>query len=459
MTKRLEVSPAPGQLEAFAKKFDDLFTRQNQRDGFRRYLEGLLLPSERNKTLTGLANTEPGRGAQEPRAQNLQWFLSESTWSAAAVNERCRAVLKQTPELEPHREGVLVIDETGDPKDGTHTAHVGRQYLGSVGKIDNGIVSVSSLWVDEQMYYPLDVRPYTPASHFELGNKDPAFRTKLKLAIDLATSAMTNQWPFKALVADSFYGDDPGFRGELNKLGVAYVMALKPSHKWWHLQGTPGSLQEIAASAPRKDWHAITRTFRDGHTEQWWALEVNAGPFGRKKGERAVIVSTEPAKLPELSTWYLVTNMPLKKKRTSQGVRFGASLEEVVRIYGLRIWVEQSYKQVKTSLGWAQYQVRSSHAILRHWMLVYCAFVFCWWQETRKDDEGIGDPQLKLTRRNALTRKPGEKKPRESHKAPDKIVAGSTQKRSQLVGAEHHAQALLVRLLANGTSPCVTAAL
>ena len=48
-------------------------------------------------------------------------------------------------------------------------------------------------------------------------------------------------------------------------------------------------------------------------------------------------------------------------------------------LYGLRMWVEQSYKQVKGSLGWAEYQVRSDRAIQRHWNLVCCAFTFCWW--------------------------------------------------------------------------------
>ncbi len=64
MTKRLPVSPAPGPLEGYASRFDDLFGARAQRDGFRRYLEGLLLPAERNKTLTALANTEPLKGAQ-----------------------------------------------------------------------------------------------------------------------------------------------------------------------------------------------------------------------------------------------------------------------------------------------------------------------------------------------------------------------------------------------------------
>jgi SRSO17 transposase len=80
MTRRLPAETAPGPLEEYAACFDDLFGTLAQRQAFRRYLEGLLLPAERNKTLTALANTEPIIGAQRKEAQSLQWFLSESTW-------------------------------------------------------------------------------------------------------------------------------------------------------------------------------------------------------------------------------------------------------------------------------------------------------------------------------------------------------------------------------------------
>ena len=60
-----------------------------------------------------------------------------------------------------------------------------------------------------------------------------------------------------------------------------------------------------------------------------------------------------------------------------------ADLAEIVRLYGLRPWIEQSYKQVKNALGWAHYQVRKDISIRRHWQLVCCAFSFCWWAWSR----------------------------------------------------------------------------
>lgn len=134
MTPRRLVTRAPGPLEAYCQQFDALFTKCNQRDGFRRYLEGLLLPQERNKTLTALANTEPVVGAQQPPAQTLQWFLSESTWDPDAVTQRRLDLLRADPLTAPHAQGVLVIDEHGDRKWGHKTAHVGRHYAGKPGQ-------------------------------------------------------------------------------------------------------------------------------------------------------------------------------------------------------------------------------------------------------------------------------------------------------------------------------------
>jgi SRSO17 transposase len=233
MTKPVPCPPAPGPLEDYAARFDDLFTRVAQRRGFREYLAGLLAPRDRNKTLTALAGAEPVTGAQHPAVQRLQFFLSESRWDPEQVNARRLELLLADPATAPHGGGVLVIDDSGDRKDGTRTAHVGRQWLGRYGKTDNAVVTVTTVWADERLYYPVDAVPYTPAKHFAKGKNDQGFRTKLAIGADLARQARKAGFTFRAAVADSAYGDQDGFRAELSEAGLPFVMALKPRRGVW----------------------------------------------------------------------------------------------------------------------------------------------------------------------------------------------------------------------------------
>lgn len=385
MTQRLACPPAPGPLEDYAARFDDLFETLAQRRGFRAYLQGLLLPRERNKTLTALVGTEPIVGAQHPEVQRLQFFLSESTWDAEAINARRLELLLADPPTEPHDGGVLIIDETGDRKDGTKTDHVARQYLGSRGKIENGIVAVTSLWADERVYYPLHVRPYTPAARLPKGKADPAFRTKPQLAVDLVNAALELGLSFRAVVADCFYGENATFADGLEEAGLPYVLGVKPSTGIWAREDAIHSPQEAveelhweSVDEPR-DWTPIVRHFRDGHVETWWAVELAYGPYGPDHPRRMIVATTDPQTLPEQSTWYLTTNLPHPKGADLAEIPFApADLAEVVRLYGLRQWVEQGYRQVKNELGWADFMVRADPAIRRHWQLVCCAFAFCW---------------------------------------------------------------------------------
>ena len=104
-----------------------------------------------------------------------------------------------------------MIDDSGDRKDGSKTAHVGRQWLGRYGKTDNGVVTVTTLWAGERLYYPVDAVPYTPARHFPKGKNDPGFRTKLQIGASLAVQAKAAGFTFRAVAADSAYGDQDGF--------------------------------------------------------------------------------------------------------------------------------------------------------------------------------------------------------------------------------------------------------
>ena len=109
MTTRRPCPPAPGPLEDYAKGFDSLFSSLAQRRGLREYLQGLLLPRDRNKTLTGLAGAEPITGAQHREVQRLQWFLSESTWDDQAVNQQRIELLQADPATAPHAHGALRV--------------------------------------------------------------------------------------------------------------------------------------------------------------------------------------------------------------------------------------------------------------------------------------------------------------------------------------------------------------
>jgi hypothetical protein len=361
-----------------------LFTRLAQRRGLRAYLQGLLLPRDRNKTLTALAGAEPVVGAQHAAVQGLQWFLTESSWDHQRVNQRRVQLLAEDPATAPHDQGALVLDDSGDRKAGRHTAHVARQWLGSLGKTDNGIVAVTSLWASERVYWPVDVVPYTPASRLAKGKRDPGFRTKPQLAWELVAAAQQAGVAFRAVVADCFYGDNEGFCVALGAARVAYVLAVKPRKGVWapaEAAHTPvEAARELAWTSPEQpgDWTPITRRFRDGHTETWWAADATLGGWGPDRRLRLVVATTDPARLPKLSTWYLVTNLPRPGGRRHPAAFAPADLAEVVRLYSLRNWVEQGYKQVKHELGWADFQVRSDRAIRRHWQLVWCAFCFCW---------------------------------------------------------------------------------
>src|SRR6266550_6297306 len=174
MTRHRPCPAAPGPLEEYAARFDDLFSRLAQRRGFREYLAGLLAPRDRNKTLTALAGAEPVAGAGHAAVQRLQFFLSESRWDPEQVNSRRLELLLAGPATAPHGGGVLVIDDSGDRKDGTKTAHVGHQWLGRYGKTGNGVVTVTTVWANERLYYPVHAVPYTPARHFAKGRNDPA---------------------------------------------------------------------------------------------------------------------------------------------------------------------------------------------------------------------------------------------------------------------------------------------
>ncbi len=457
MTRRVPVPAAPGPLEGYAARFDDVLRSLAQRRGFREYLAGLLAPRDRNKTLTALAGAEPVVGASHPAVQRLQFFLSEARWDHEQVNERRLELLRTDPVTAPHPGGVLAIDDSGDRKDGSKTAHVGHQWLGRYGKTDNGVVTVTTLWSDGRIYYPLHADPYTPAKHFDKGKNDPAFRTKLQIGAQLARHAQAAGFPFRAVAADSAYGDQDGFRGELREAGLPFVMALKPHRGTWaygHDAHTPtDAARALAWHGPQDpgDWHPVQRTFHDGHSETWYAADARLGAWGPDGHTRLVVVTKDPATLPQKATWYLATNLPRPgSPHESESEHPPADLTEITRIYGIRHWIEQAYKQVKDQLGWADFQVRSDTAIRRHQTLVHCAFSFCWHAH-------LDPPLPEQEQQQPDTPQPADLDPREgereSHTGAHRLLAQSATPGTRLAHPRDDAAALVAGMVERATAP------
>ena len=340
---------------------------------------------------------------------------------------------------------MLVIDEHGDRKWGRKTAHVGRQYLANLGKTDSGVVSVTSLWADETVYWPVVYEPYTPQHHFVQGKADPAFRTKLAIAGELVTAAVADGLPFRAVVADSFYGEERASGGPCRSYGSATcsrssrrtaggIRRAASAHRGRRRSSRAGRATPRRGPGSRSRAASATGTRRRGGRSK-----LRPDCMGRR-GLRAVVVTTDPATLPDHTTWYLATNLPARD----------ADLAEVVRLYGLRMWVEQAYKHTKHALGWAQYQVRSDAAIRRHWQLVCCAFTFCWRQwppsagvAASAEGEDREEPAVDAAAG------PGEN----TRRTPTGVLADGAAGRPRLAGAVGPAPALPARLVAAAPAP------
>src|SRR5206468_3165666 len=186
--------------------------------------------------------------------------------------------------------------------------------------------------------------------------------------------------------------------------------------------------------------------------------------YGPDKARRAVAATTDPATLPPLTTWYLATDLPHPDAQAAREAPLGpADLGEVVRLYGLRNWVEQSYKQTKDELGWADFMVRSDRAIRRHWQLVFCAFSFCWRARFAEGEAAGGEPTPQVAdsalaeaagaplgegpapAESAWGENPAKRQSRRSRAAG--VVAGDAAAGAGLAGPLGHALALVARLV------------
>ena len=195
--------------------------------------------------------------------QGLLHFLTESPWQ---VKELTDARLKLILQALAGREIELIIDETGDRKKGGATSYVKRQYIGNLGKIENGIVAVTAYGLLEGMTFPLLFRVYKPRERLL---PEDTYLSKPQIAALMIRELQSMGFQFKLVLADSLYGEsDSNFLSVLYELKLNFVVAIRSNHSVWLPQG-----QKVR----HNKWRAYDRIFSDGTKEKRYIREIIFG--------------------------------------------------------------------------------------------------------------------------------------------------------------------------------------
>jgi hypothetical protein len=219
------------------------------------YLDGLLNDSER-KTMPAMH----GRLSDPGQYQALQHFITHSPWDAARVWAHLRTVV-------PARAGILAIDDTGFPKQGKRSVAVQRQCCGALGKIGNCQVAVSSALIADGRTWPLAFDLYVPASWIDDAPRRAAagipatlqFREKWRIALAQVRAILQAGFTITGVVVDAGYGGNAESRAGLERLGLAYGVAIR-GEAVCSVVGVPGpqSATAVAQSAPEDAWEPVT---------------------------------------------------------------------------------------------------------------------------------------------------------------------------------------------------------
>ena len=363
--KEITAQAMPPCFDRWCRRFDDLFTRQAQRREFRNYLGGLLGESER-KNIAQISQNIVGSSYHK-----LHHFITESPWDADCVNERRLEIMTLCRQTKPRPNFSLIVDDTGHRKSGTITEGVGRQYIGEVGKTDNGIVMVTTHLYDGVRSFPLDFAQYLHADSLEKGKEDPKFKKKPELALELIDKCLTRGYRPEVTLIDGGYGNNGPFLKELEKRGLIYIGVVAKNRNV-EVERETGEksemrLDELTAILPEEAFTPINLELQK--PRKVWVATIKVEIPGMS-GQRTVAIVMN-AKNVESATEidYLITNAPIEK----------ATAKWIVTTYSQRNWIEVFYRTVKGWLGSKECQVRGKKSIERHWILVFCAYTFILW--------------------------------------------------------------------------------
>lgn len=388
------------KLRTFLAEFDDCFSRTDQRAHLQTYVNGQLSDLERK-------SIEPIALAANVPPRTLQYFLSASPWDGPRLRDRVQWIVARD---HSHPRAIGIIDESGNPKKGSHTCGVQWQWCGNTGKTDNCVVEVHLAYavndfqclLDSDLYLPREWAN-DPVRRKEAGvPEDVVYRKKAAIALEQVGRAVANGIRFSALTFDEFYGRDSEFLDGLDALGQNYIGEVPSDFTGWLHQ--PQVLQKPTAAQRRKrgrkrHFPCLARkalpacevrnlaVYSPVFAKQRWqrfrikdgekgpvVWEVKYARFYRKHGTdglpgpaHTLVVARNVLDTSEVK--YFLSN----RLAGSPGV----TLQWLLWVAFSRFPIERCFELGKSQLGMDHFEVRSWDAIHRHFYISQLSLLFC----------------------------------------------------------------------------------
>ena len=390
----IKAGPDPlADLAAFLEPFASLLRRSESRQTLERYATGLLADLPR-KTASDI-----GRALPETNGQRLQELLTRTAWEVAEMDAIRIAMMRERASV---GDGILIVDDTGFPKKGKHSVGVSRQYSGTLGRIDNCQVVVTTHYVDAVFDWPVNARLYLPKTWTRDRGRcrkaqvpeQIAFRTKGQIALDLTDEAMAAGLAPRAAIADAGYGDQPTLLDGWEARDLPYVVAVErtasfrlaaavdadpgdgppPPYQGVGRPKKPAALkdriaqqtaEQILEALPQEAWETVA--WRDG----------TKGPLVKRFARVRVYRTRQRAGHHESCGW-LIGERPLPGRSGDHKQYFAWSLDELALadLAHVRWVIERFYQDAKGELGLDDYEGRLWHGLHRHLALVMLAHSF-----------------------------------------------------------------------------------
>lgn len=336
------------------------FRRREPRLQAGKYIDGLLcdLPCKNGWTLA-----EHAGDATPDRTQRL---LNHASWDHDQAMAQVRGFVFDRLE---GPDAVVVIDESGQEKAGTATVGVKRQYVGRVGKVANAVNVVYATLASGRGHGIVAARLYLPTEWASdqlrcRRAKVPEqvrFKTKPQLAVEiLAELAAEGRLP-AWITGDQVYGNHPGLRGWCQDRRVGYVLGIPCSATVRLGCGTRMRADQAVKLVAKRGWnYRCAGPSSKGERNYAWAWIGTASPHHSLLVRRSL---TDPADLAFFSCF-----IPSGRK---------ASLQQLVRVAGMRWPVEEDFQTGKSHFGLDHSQVRGYTALMRHLVLAIAALAIC----------------------------------------------------------------------------------